>query len=61
MFAELFYSTIRMGCQEENEKNWDGESASVLIQTTLGILMAMTSYSRLIFRCMDAEMDFWGD
>ena len=43
MFAELFYSTIQMECQEENEKNWDGENTSVLDQTTLGILMAMTS------------------
>ena len=43
MLVELFYSTIRMECEEENEENWDGENTSVLDQTTLGILMAMTS------------------
>ena len=37
MFAGLFYSTIRMECQEENEENWDGENTSVQDQTTLGI------------------------
>ena len=37
MFDGLFYKTIRMECQKENEENWDGESTSVLDQTTLGI------------------------